>query len=68
MQKGMQEMIITDLSAELGQPDCPGAVSAGDDLDKVLAEIKLQESPYFDSSQRLTTAKLCARTPRSQAR
>ena len=58
MQKGMQEMIITDLSAELGQPDCPGAVSAGDDLDKVLAEIKLQESPYFDSSQRLTTAKL----------
>jgi hypothetical protein len=58
LEKGMQEMVITDLAAALGTPDCPGGVSAGDDMDKVLGEIKLTNSPYFDPSTRLTTAKL----------
>jgi hypothetical protein len=58
MEKGMQAMVITDLYALVGRPGCPGAISAGDDLVTVLAEIKLQQSPYFDQSTRLTTANL----------
>jgi hypothetical protein len=58
MEKGMQDMVITDLAAVVGRPGCPGAISAGDNLADVLAEIKLQQSPYFDQSTRLTTAKL----------
>jgi hypothetical protein len=58
MEKGLQAMVIADLAAKVGTPSCPGGISAGDDLDKVLGEIKLQQSPYFDQSTRLTTAKL----------
>jgi hypothetical protein len=58
MEKGLQEMVITDLSAALGTPGCPGGISAGDDMPAVLGEIALQQSPYFDRTQRLTTARL----------
>ena len=58
MEKGLQEMVITDLAAAIGTPDCRGAISAGDDMPAVLGEIALQQSPYFDPAQRLTTAKL----------
>jgi hypothetical protein len=58
MEKGMQDMVITDLSAAIGTPECKGAISAGDDFPAVLSEIALQASPYFDRTQRLTTARL----------
>jgi hypothetical protein len=58
MEKGMQDMVITDLSAAIGTPECRGAISAGDDFPAVLNEIALQNSPYFDRTQRLTTARL----------
>jgi hypothetical protein len=58
MEKGMQDMVITDLSAAIGTPECEGAISAGDDFPAVLSEIALQDSPYFDRTQRLTTARL----------
>jgi hypothetical protein len=58
MEKGMQEMVITDLVAAVGTPFCKGAISAGDDLPLVLREIKLSQSKYFDPSTRMTTAKL----------
>jgi hypothetical protein len=58
MEKGLQDMFITDLSASIGTPECEGAISAGDDFPAVLGEIALQQSPYFDRTQRLTTAHL----------
>ena len=58
MEKGMQDMVITDLSAAIGTPECRGAISAGDDFPAVLGEIALQDSPYFDRTQRITTARL----------
>ena len=58
MEKGMQAMVITDIAGAVGTPSCPGAISAGDDLDKVLAEIKLSQSEYFDPATRMTTEHL----------
>lgn len=58
MEKGVQAMLITDLAGALGTPSCPAVISGGDDIPRVLAEIKLQQSKYFDPSTRLTTAHL----------
>jgi hypothetical protein len=58
MEKGMQAMVITDIAGAVGTPSCQGAISAGDDLDKVLAEIKLSQSEYFDPATRMTTEHL----------
>jgi hypothetical protein len=58
MEKGMQDMVITDLSAAIGTPACQGSISAGDDLPLVLGEIKLSQSKYFDPATKMTTDKL----------
>jgi hypothetical protein len=58
MEKGMQDLMITDLSALIGQPPCNGGIGAGDDLSAVLGEIGLTQSRYFDPRTRLTTAHL----------
>jgi hypothetical protein len=55
MEKGMQAMVITDLVNALDKPGCRGAVSAGDDLGVVLAEVQRSQSKYFDPSTRMTT-------------
>src|SRR5215470_600172 len=44
LERGVQDMMITDLAARIGGPGCPGAISAGDNLADVLAEIKLSQS------------------------
>ncbi|MFL5884776.1 MAG: hypothetical protein ACJ77M_06865 [Thermoleophilaceae bacterium] len=57
MGNGMRDMLVTDIAGAVGTPSCPGAVVASDgDLQKVLDEIKLTQTPYFDESTRLTTA------------
>ena len=66
MEKGMQDLMITDLSALIGQPPCNGGIGAGDDLPAVLGEIGLTQSRYFDPRTRLTTAHLI-RTERARS-
>jgi hypothetical protein len=57
-EKGLQDMVITDLAAAVGTPSCKGAISAGDNLADVLSEIKLSQSKYLDPATRMTTARV----------
>jgi hypothetical protein len=58
LEKGLADMTITDLVAELGAAGCAADVVERERLNEVIAELNLQQSPYFDSSTRVQKGKL----------
>ena len=58
LRKGMAEMLITDLSAGLGSPDCPGAVLERAHIRDVISEQVRQQLPGYDPGTRVRQGRL----------
>ena len=58
LRKGMAEMLVTDLSAALGTPDCPGVIVERERIQDVLNEHRLQQLPGFDQSTTVQRGRL----------
>ena len=58
MRKGMPDMLISDLVGPIGR--CDAVIVERDRLDEILAELRRQQSPYFDPATRVQTGRLIA--------
>ncbi|MDX6581262.1 MAG: hypothetical protein QOI10_446 [Solirubrobacterales bacterium] len=58
MSKGIADMLTSDLSAAVGQPDCPGAIVERDHIQDVINEQKLSQLPGFDPSTAVRRGRL----------
>ena len=58
LRRGMAEMVLTDLSAALGTPDCPGVIVERERIQDVLNEQRLSRLPGFDPSTAIRPGRL----------